>query len=313
MTKNTTAVQPAQNQIPEKVKPKEFFHREDVKAKFAEIMGKRAAPFISSILQVTAQNSLLANADVNSIYQAAMMAAVLDLPINPNLGFAAIIPYNEKVKGKNGEPDSWRSVAQFQIMSKGFNQLAMRSGQFKTLNQTDVRDGEIISRDRLTGHIEFQWEQNDAKRDKLPIIGYVAFFELLNGFKKTFYMSVAETTAHGTRYSQTFKKGYGQWKDNFEAMSLKTVTKLLLSKYAPLSIEMQKGIGADQGIINDAQTEDISYSDVEPLQIEINKENERFSLMVDDCKTLDELKKLESYITNDVQADLYNQQLNALS
>lgn len=312
MTKTTQAVQSAQNQTLVKAKPKDFFAQDNVKAKFTEIMGKRAMPFITSVLQCTAQNSLLANADVNSIYQAAMMAAVLDLPINPNLGFAAIIPYNEKVKGVNGQPDSWRSVAQFQVMSKGFNQLAMRSGQFKTLNQSDVREGELISRDRLTGHIEFKWEQDDSKREKLAVIGYVAFFELLNGFKKQFYMSVSETTAHGTRYSQTFKKGYGQWKDNFDAMSLKTVTKLLLSKYAPLSIEMQRGVAADQGIINDAETEDISYSDVDPLQIE-NKEVERFSLMVDDCKTVDELKKLEAYITNDTMADLYNQQLNALS
>jgi len=187
-------------------------------------------------------------------------------------------------------------MAQFQVMSKGYNQLAMRSGQFKKLNQSDVRQGELKTRDRLTGDIEFEWEQDDIKRAALPIIGYVAFFELLNGFKKQYYMSVAETTAHGQRYSQTFKKGYGQWKDNFDAMSLKTVTKLLLSKFAPLSVEMQKSISADQGIINDAETEDITYTDAEPLQLEVNKENERFSLMVDDCKTLAELEKLQSFI-----------------
>jgi len=288
-------------------KPKDFFLRDDVKAKFVELMGKRATPFITSILQCTAQNSLLANADVNSIYQAAMMAAVLDLPINPNLGFAAIIPFSTRQTD-----GTYKQMAQFQVMSKGYNQLAMRSGQFKKLNQSDVRQGELKTRDRLTGDIEFEWEQDDIKRAALPIIGYVAFFELLNGFKKQYYMSVAETTAHGQRYSQTFKKGYGQWKDNFDAMSLKTVTKLLLSKFAPLSVEMQKSISADQGIINDAETEDITYTDAEPLQLEVNKENERFSLMVDDCKTLAELEKLQSFISNDVQADLYNQQLNAL-
>lgn len=305
MTTKNTAVQPAQNTAA--TKPKDFFTRDDVKAKFTELMGKRATPFITSILQCTAQNTLLANADVNSIYQSAMMAAVLDLPINPNLGFAAIIPFSTK------QPDgTYKQMAQFQVMARGYNQLAMRSGQFKKLNQTDVREGELKSRDRLTGDIEFEWEQDDAKRAKLPIIGYVAFFELLNGFKKQFYMSVAETTAHGQRYSQTFKKGYGQWRDNFDAMSLKTVTKLLLSKFAPLSVEMQRSITADQGIINDAETEDITYTDAEPLQIE-NKENERFSLMVDDCKTLADLEKLQPHISNDVQADLYNQQLNALS
>lgn len=307
MAKTNTAVQPAQNTGLEKPKPKDFFLRDDVKGKFTELMGKRAAPFITSVLQCTAQNSLLANADVNSIYQAAMMAAVMDLPINPNLGFAAIVPFSTR------QPDgTYKQMAQFMLMTKGFNQLSMRSGQFKTLSQTDVRQGELISRDRLTGLIEFAWVDDDEVREKLPIIGYVAYFELLNGFKKQWYMSVAETTAHGLKYSQTFKKGYGQWKDNFDAMSLKTVTKLLLSKFAPLSIDMQKAITADQAVINDAETEDITYADVETLQIE-NKENERFSLMVNDCKTVAELEKLQSFISNDIQADMYNQHLNSLS
>lgn len=306
MAKQNAGVQ-TQNTATQIAKPKEFFLRDDVKGKFAEIMGKKSVPFITSVLQCTAQNSLLANADVNSIYQAAMMAAILDLPINPNLGFSAIVPFNSR------QPDgSYKSLAQFLIMAKGYNQLAMRSGQFKKLNQTDVRQGELKSRDRLSGDIEFEWEQDDEKRAKLPIIGYVAYFELLNGFKKQFYMSVAETTAHGQRYSQTFKKGYGQWKDNFDAMSLKTVTKLLLSKFAPLSVEMQQGINVDQSIINDAETEDVTYSDVEPLALEMNKENERFGLMVEDCKTVSDLEKLKDFISNDVQADLYNQQLNAL-
>jgi len=125
-------------------------------------------------------------------------------------------------------------------------------------------------------------------------------------------MTVEELRKHGGQYSQTFKKGYGQWKDNFDGMCKKTVIKLLLSKFAPLSIEMQKSVKSDQGVIHDAETEDISYSDVEPLQIE-SKENERFALMVDDCKTLAELEALQPHIDNDVKADLYNQQLNALS
>lgn len=309
MTKTNTAVQPAQNQAPAKVKPKEFFNQDNVKAKFTELLGKRSTAFVTSVLQCVAQNSLLANANVNSVYQSAMMAAVLDLPINPNLGFAAIIPY----KTKNKESGQWEDVAQFQVMAKGFNQLAMRSGQFKKLSQTDVRQGEIKTRDRLTGDIEFQWEENDEVRAKLPIIGYVAYFKLINGFEKQNYMSLQEVKDHGLRYSQTFKKGYGNWVDSFDAMALKTVLKLLLSKWAPLSVEMQQGIIADQSVINNHETQDVTYADVEPLQLDINKENERFGLMVEDCKTVAELEKLREHISNDIQNDLYNQQLNALS
>ena len=308
MTTKNTAVQTAQNQAPAKVKPKEFFQQENVKAKFAEIMGKRSTAFMTSVLQCVAQNSLLANANVNSIYQSAMMAAVLDLPINPNLGFAAIIPYKTKDKATG----QWEDVAQFQVMAKGFNQLAMRSGQFKKLSQTDVRQGEIKDRDRLTGDIEFEWEKDDEKRAKLPIIGYVAYFKLINGFEKQNYMSIQEVKDHGLRYSQTFKKGFGNWVDSFDAMALKTVLKLLLSKWAPLSVEMQQGIIADQAVINNHETQDVTYSDVEPLALDVNKENERFGLMVEDCKTVDELKTMLPLIDNDVKNDLYNQQLNAL-
>jgi len=307
MEKQKTAVQAAQTNQVAKQKPKDFFAQDNVKQKFAEIMGKRSTAFMTSVLQCVAQNQLLANANVNSIYQSAMMAAVLDLPINPNLGFAAIIPY----KTKNKETQQWEDVAQFQVMAKGFNQLAMRSGQFKKLSQTDVREGEIKKRDRLTGDIEFQWEEDDAIRAKLPIIGYVAYFSLLNGFEKQNYMSVQEVKDHATRYSQTYKKGYGNWVDSFDAMALKTVTKLLLSKWAPLSVEMQSAVIADQSVINNHETQDVTYSDVEPLQIE-NKENERFALLVEDCKSVAELEKLQPHIDNDVKADLYNQQLNAL-
>lgn len=309
MSKQTTAVQSAQQQTAvAKQKPKDFFAQENVKAKFAEIMGKRSTAFMTSVLQCVAQNSLLANANVNSIYQSAMMAAVLDLPINPNLGFAAIIPY----KTKNKDTQQWEDVAQFQVMAKGYNQLAMRSGQFKKLSQTDVREGEIKNRDRLTGDIEFEWIEDDEVRAKLPIIGYVAYFKLLNGFEKQNYMSVQEVKDHAQRYSQTYKKGYGNWVDSFDSMALKTVTKLLLSKWAPLSVEMQSAIITDQSVINNHETQDVTYSDAEPLQIEENKENERFALMVSDCKSVSELEKLAQHIDNDVKADLYNQHLNSL-
>ena len=286
-------------------KPKDFFNQDNVKARFNEIMGKKSTTFIASVLQCVAQNQLLAKADVNSIYQAAMMAATLDLPINNNLGFAYIIPYNEKVKGANGQPDTWRTVAQFQLGYKAFIQLAQRSGQFKTISASPIYDGQLVSSNPLTG-FEFDFTRPAVGKP----IGYAAYFSLLNGFEKTLYMTAEELDKHGKSFSQTFKKGFGLWKDNFDSMALKTVTKLLLAKYAPLSVEMQKAAVSDQAIINDAETEDISY--IDNTDEEVNKENGRFGLMVSDCKSIAELENLRPSISNDIQEVLFNQQYNAL-
>ncbi len=188
--------------------------------KFKEVLGRKSAGFIASLLSVVSTNDLLSQADPKSILNAAMIAATLDLPINQNLGFAYIIPYNDRKSGM--------VLAQFQMGYKGFIQLSMRSGQFKTINVTDVKEGEIEGRNRLTGEIKFSWK--DAGRDKLKTIGYVAYMSLINGFEKTLYMTVEELQNHGMQYSQSMKKGYGLWKDDFDAMASKTVTKFLLSR-----------------------------------------------------------------------------------
>ena len=238
---------------------KNLFGKDEVRNKFQELLGKRAPAFITSVLQIVASNDLLAKADPHSVYHSAAVAATLDLPLNNNLGFAYIVPYNQKFK----EGDQWKSkqVAQFQLGYKGFKQLALRSGQFKTMHSSDVREGELISRNRLTGEIVFKWIENEEERNKLKVIGYVNYFELLNGYSQTFYMTVGELRDHGLRYSQTFKNDKGLWKDDFNSMCLKTVTKLNLSKNAPLSVDMQRAITFDQAVINDSETEDVTYID----------------------------------------------------
>lgn len=251
----------------EKLSLKQLFNRDDVKNKFQEMLGKRAPQFITSVLQIAASNDLLSKAEPVSIYNAAMLAATLDLPINQNLGFAYIIPYGTK--------------AQFQMGYRGFIQLAQRSGQFLTINSTDVREGEIKDHNRLTGEIKFEWIQT-ADRIKKPVVGYVAYFKLLNGFEKLFYMTREELTQHGKRYSQTFKKDFGLWKDDFDAMANKTVVKLLLAKFAPLSVEMQKAVITDQAIIHDGDATDVEYVDNE--QPPVDKEAERVTALLTDAK-----------------------------
>jgi len=219
---------------------KGFFHRDDVKSKFNELMGNRSAQFITSVLSVVNNNSYLKNASPESVFSSALMAATLDLPVNPNLGFAYIIPYGQQ--------------AQFQVGYKGLIQLALRSGQFKTISVTPVYEGQIKQQNPLTG-FEFDWSNKQSDK----VVGYASYFSLINGFEKTMYMTVDEIQAHGKRFSKTY--GNGVWKTDFDAMAQKTCLKLLLSKYAPLSIEMQKAVIADQSIIRDAETMDVEYID----------------------------------------------------
>ena len=231
---------------------------ESVKLRFKEILGQKAPGFISSILSVTNSNTLLQKADPQSIMNAAVIAATLDLPINGSLGFAYIVPYKDQ--------------AQFQIGYKGLVQLAMRSGQYKTINVAEVYEGEIKSENRFTGEYEFGEKTSDK------VVGYMAYFRLTNGFEKYMYMTREEAERHGKKYSQTFKRGIGLWATDFDAMAKKTVLKMLLSKFGILSIEMQRGIQFDQSIvhgdINNIEEATAEYVDNEPAQIESAKPTE---------------------------------------
>lgn len=216
---------------------KNFFQSNIAQQKLAEILGKNATSFTTSVLQVVNSNEMLKNADPQTVFSAACMAATLNLPINNNLGFAYIVPF------KNTKAN--RTEAQFQLGYKGFIQLAQRTGQFKRINACAIYsdDSEQDVYNRLTSLL--------PKPPSGQITGYIAYFQLLNGYEAHLSMSLDELNAHAQKYSQTAKKGFGVWKDNFEAMAQKTVIKLLLSKQAPLSIDMQlsTAIEADQSVI----------------------------------------------------------------
>lgn len=271
----------------------QFFNQENVRKKFDELMGKNAPAFITSVLQIVSSNELLKEADPVTIYQSAAVAATLNLPLNNSIGFAYIVPYNQKQ-----EDGSYKKVAQFQLGYKGFIQLAQRSGQFKTISAAPIYEGQIAENNPLTG-IKFDF----TKKDSDVVVGYAAYFKLLNGFEKTQYMTVAELKKHGAKFSQTFKRGFGLWKDDFDSMAQKTVIKLLLSKFAPLSIEMQKAVEFDQAVIDDKGLP--IYSDNEV--VEIDKEAERIRLMVEDCKTIEELELMQS-ANPDINIEIFETQ-----
>ena len=230
---------------------KDFFQAPAVQSKMRELLDKNAASFATSAMQIANSNPMLLDAEPMSIFNAAVMAATLNLPINNNLGFAYIVPYRNK----------GRVEAQFQLGYKGFIQLAQRSGQFERLVSLPVYEAQLIEEDPING-FKFDWKQKPAENEQ-PI-GYYAYFKLINGFTAELYMTREQVEAHAGRYSQSFKKGYGVWADNFEAMALKTVTKLLLSKQAPLSIDMQKAVLSDQSVIKDVTGEQFDYIDNQP-------------------------------------------------
>lgn len=223
-----------------------------VMKRFSDILGKKSAGFISSLVSLS-KTQALANAEPNSVVASALVAASLDLPIVPTLGFAAIVPFYDSKKKQ--------TLASFQVMTKGLIQLSQRSGQYKTINVTAVYDGDIKSYNRFTGEIEFD-QTNTPDMSKEPI-GYVAYMKLTNGFEKYLYMTIDELKKHGQHYSQTYRKGYGLWVDNFDAMAKKSVLKLLISKYGPLSVDTQMSLAlqADQAAIRMESVSDTDIAD----------------------------------------------------
>lgn len=253
-------------QVQAPVKPKtlrELFNNPIIKTKIEQLVGKNSATFATSVMQIANSNALLRTAEPSSVFNAACMAATLNLPLQNGLGFAYIVPFKNNKERK--------VEAQFQIGYKGFIQLAQRSGQFKRLVALPVYKNQLIKKDFING-FEFDWEQ-EPEKDENPI-GYYAYFKLVNDFSAELYMSHDDIVKHAQRYSQTFKKGFGVWHDNFEAMALKTVMKLLLSKQAPLSVEMQQAVLADQSVVKDVENQEFNYGD--------NVQNAEFVTVVDD-------------------------------
>lgn len=228
------------------------------KNKFNEMLGKKAAGFMSSIIAVTNNNKYLAKANPATVIGAAAQAAMLDLPINQSLGFAYIVPYGNE--------------AQFQLGYKGYIQLAQRSGQYVDIGAKTVYEGELEYENRLLDKFKF-FERTGDK-----VIGYLAYFRLTNGFEKMLFMELDEMIAHAKKYSKNYKGGTDKWGlTDFNTMAEKTVLKRLLSKYGPLSIEsiqMSQALSNDGSVISmnkdgdfdvnfDGETIDAEYEETE--------------------------------------------------
>lgn len=211
---------------------------ENMRRRFDELLGKRAPQFISSLITLVNATPELQQAVYESpatVIQAALKAATYDLPIDQSLGYAYIVPFKNTIKQPDGSFTK-RMDASFIIGWKGMNQLAMRTGAYKTINVLDVREGELKKYNRLTEEITLEFVEDEDERESLPVVGYVGYFKLINGTEKTIYMSRKQVEAHEKKNRKGQYMGKG-WRDDFEAMALKTVFRRLIGKYGLMSID----------------------------------------------------------------------------
>lgn len=237
-----------------------YLTKDAVKDQINKVVGgKDGQRFISAIISATNTNSMLQECTNQSIVSGALLGESLKLSPSPQLGHYYLVPFNDKEKGK---------VAQFQLGYKGYIQLAIRSGQYKKLNVMAIKEGELEYFDPLNEDIKVnlmvdKWDD----RESLPTIGYYAFFELVNGFRKAIYWSKAQMEAHALKYSQGYKKdkekgwNYTFWSKDFDGMAYKTMLRQLISKWGIMSVEMQTAYDGDMAVINDDGTRNYVETD----------------------------------------------------
>lgn len=281
----------AQTQQTGLAKLKTILNAPSVQEQFQNALAENKDLFVASIIDLYNGDKSLQACQPAQIVSEALKAAVLDLPINRALGFAYIVVYNNKKKVTDADGRTqWVKVPTPTFIPgyKGFIQLAMRTGQYKTINADFVYEGELRTVNRLSGEVALDGQK---KSDK--IVGYFCYFELLNGYSKTLYMSVEDMAKYAKRYAPGIKqdttvaqliekanngivsKSVG-WEGNFNDMALKTVIRRVLSKYGYLSIKMQNAISDEDNAtqhalstrdealqIADAKTIDLDASTVE--------------------------------------------------
>lgn len=256
----------------------------------ASVLGEKKNEFVANLTAIVGGNPLLHECEPITLMYAALSATALNLPLDKNLGFAYVVPF------KNSQKQIIE--AQFQIGYKGLRQLAVRSGQFETIAVKPVYEGQMVEDNSFDG-FHFEWSKKTS--DKL--IGYASYFKLINGYESTLFMTIEQLEAHGKTYSQSYKSTnkYVQekslWNTNKPAMYEKTVAKLHLNRgEAPLSSELQKAIKSDQAVLRNENEPDY----VDAVSTEVNKETERFSLLIADCKTIAELENLRQQVPDEL-------------
>lgn len=272
-TANAVAQQPKKIDV-----LKSMLSAQSVKEQFQNAQGKKAPNFIASIIDLYNSDSKLQLCEPKQVIMEALKAAVMDISLCRSLGWAYIIPFNNSKKVVVNGREQWVKVMEptFQIGYKGLMQLAIRSGQYRSINADIIREGDSYSFDDKSGNLKSVTLHRESDK---PAVAYFAHIELINGFEKDVFMTVHEMAVHAKRFSQGLSKSTTVeslealakmpsspetkavgWTGNFNGMALKTVLRLLLSKYGILSIEMQQAITADaegdQADVRDAMVQE---------------------------------------------------------
>lgn len=223
-----------------------YLQSDAVKKNVVSVVGEKDAQrFIASVVSAVQTNPQLAECTNQSILSSALLGQSLNLPQSPQIGMFYFVPYEDKKKGVK--------EAQFQLSYKGMLQLAMRSGQYKKIHVTPIKEGELVSYDPIEDEYVFKAETDPAKREQLPTIGYYAYFELVNGLKKALYWSKEQMEAHAKRYSASYRNGWSSsiWKSDFDKMAMKTMLRQLISRFGTMSVEMQTAYTSDQAVLDE--------------------------------------------------------------
>lgn len=228
----------------------------------------RQKRFVASITSAVAVNPALQECEASTILAGALLGESLNLSPSPQLGQYYLVPFKQKEKrNRQGELISPETTkATFVLGYKGYIQLALRSGSYKDLDVMEIKQGEFKGKDPRTGRPMFEFMSDEEAWEKAPTIGYMAFFEYLNGFTKMLYWSKDKMMRHADQYSPAFSasaykklqdgeipngelwKYSSFWYKNFDGMAKKTMLRQLISKWGIMSTEMVKAMDTDNSI-----------------------------------------------------------------
>lgn len=205
---------------------KGILNQQTIRAQLRNTLHDNAGAFMSSMIDLYSGDSYLQTCDPQAVAMECLKAASLKLPLVKSLGFAYVVPYKNKPT--------------FTIGYKGLIQLAQRSGMYKTINADTVYEGELSSKDKLSGMIDLSGERISDK-----VIGYFAYFKTLNGFEKILYMTKDEVQKWAAKYSPSYSGSSTPWKTEFDKMAQKTVLRRLIGTYGIMSQDLQTAFEKD--------------------------------------------------------------------
>ena len=238
---------------------------------------QRARRFVSAITSAVAVNPALQECEAGTILAGALLGESLNLSPSPQLGQYYLVPFKSKAKyDRQGNLISPEVIkAQFVLGYKGYIQLALRSGAYADLDVMDIKQGEYLGKDPMTGKPRFSFIEDDDERDRLETIGYMAYFEYLNGFRKVIYWSREKMLSHADKYSPAFSAKSFQdirdgkiaendmwryssfWYKNFDDMAKKTLLRHIISRWGVMSLEMQTAFERDSSVSEVGEKGDI--------------------------------------------------------